>query len=381
MNTLYPTSSDATLDKPIRALVMSTNGLLSDGITGWMRITFSAMDRDGINLTTIAWDDGPKEIAQTFEEIGFYVETIPSRKRNPRGYATAYRDVLARGHFDIVHVSCNSALATFELYEAKKHGVKMRIAHSRNTLCTHRLADKILRPSFYRCTTDLYACGHDAGKWLFGNRPFTIIPNGKELMDWAYSEELRNDVRDELGIGPNEIALGHVGMFNVQKNHAKLMSVFAELRKRSDRYRLVLIGDGNLKGQVETLAIKLGVIDFVTFLGRRGDVPRLLNGLDCMMLPSLYEGFPNVVLEWQLAGLPCVMSDTITEDAAITSLVTRVPLRANDSVWADAVTCSTGRRHRVTDSDIAQQAAKAKGYDIHDNASLLRLLYLKGAMR
>lgn len=367
--------------KQIRILCISTNGIMNDGITSWMRTTFGVMDRTGLELVTTSFEDVSEDVVSSVEASGLSVVRVPSRKLEPRSYAVAFRRLLAEGDFDIVHVSCNSALAAFELREARKHGVPMRIAHSHNTTCQHRVADRLLRPVFYRELTDCYACGRDAGKWLFGDRPFTVIPNGKELGEWAFSPRQRKEVRAELGVSFGEVVIGHVGRFNEQKNHAKLLRVFAKLASRSDSFRLVLVGDGELEYRTRALASELGFADRVSFLGRRDDVPRLLNAMDCMVLTSLYEGFPNVVMEWQLSGLPVVMSDAVTDDVVITPLVSQVSLSADDAVWADVVERSLSCRDRAADSKAARAAAKEQGYDIHDDARLLRRLYAEGVAR
>ena len=129
--------------------------------------------------------------------------------------------------------------------------------------------------------------------------------------------------------------------------------------------------------EVKEKAMALGVADVVRFLGRRTDVPHLLNAMDCMVLPSLYEGFPNVVLEWQLNGLPVVMSDIVTDECAITSLVSQVSLSAPASEWAEVVEHAMSGRSRADDSAAARKVAKAAGYDIRENAMMLRRLYLE----
>jgi glycosyltransferase involved in cell wall biosynthesis len=365
----------------IHALVMGTSGVMNDGITSWMRQTFAAMDKSDFDLVTVAFEGAPEDVVRGVEGIGFEVLRVPSRKANPRAYVSAFREFLDKRRFDIIHVSCNSALAAFELREARRHGIPMRIAHSHNTTCQHKRADRLLRPTFYRELTERYACGRDAGKWLFGNRPFTVVPNGKELGDWAFSPTARADARAELGLADGQVAIGHVGRFNKQKNHQKLLHTFAELRHRSNTYRLVLVGDGAFLEETRRLAVELNIAESVTFLGRRDDVPRLLNAMDCMVLPSLYEGFPNVVLEWQLSGLPVVMSDTITDDVAITSLVSEVSLDVSDAGWADMIESSLESRDREADSAAARVIAKEQGYDINDDAALLRGLYLEGVAR
>ncbi len=365
----------------VKILVLSTNGILRDGITSWIIATYGAMDLSGLEVATVAFEGARDDVAAEVEAAGVEVITLPHRRNDSKAYAHAYKELLDSRHFDVLHVCCNSAMAAFELVEAKKRVVRMRIAHSRNTMCEHRVASSILNPWFQSAITDRYACGHDAGVWLFGKRPFTVIPNGKDLSVYAFSQDMREGVRAELGLGVDEIAFGHVGAFNDQKNHGKLIDVFAEVAKRAPSAVLVLIGEGHLMPGAKAKAEALGIVDRVRFLGRRDDVPRLLNAMDCMAFPSLYEGFPNVVLEWQLNGLPVVMSDTITDECAITPLVSQVGLEAPAGVWADAVETAMRGRDRAADSVSAREAAKEGGYDINENAAMLRRLYLEGVER
>lgn len=365
----------------INVLVISTNGILKDGITAWLVATFGAMDLEGLSVTTVAFDDVYRGVAEDIEAAGVEVVTLPPRQHDLWAYFRALKRLLKSRRFDVVHVCCNSALAAIELVQAKRSAVGMRIAHSHNTMCSHRVANVLLNPLFQSSLTDRYACGRDAGTWLFGNRPFTVIPNGKDLSAYGFDPEARKAIRKELGLVEGEVAFGHVGGFNEQKNHTKLIETFAELYRRDPSKRLFLVGEGHLRPEVKEKAGALGVAEAVRFLGRRDDVPRLLNGFDCMVFPSLYEGFPNVVLEWQLNGLPVVMSDTVTDECAITPLVSQVLLNAPAFEWADAVERAMAGRDRAADSDAACKAAKAAGYDIRENAAMLRRLYIEGVER
>lgn len=201
------------------------------------------------------------------------------------------------------------------------------------------------------------------------------------LSDFSYSPIARETARKELGLSGNELVFGHVGSFNEQKNHLKLLDIFSELYRRNSFCRLVLIGEGHLLSEIKDKAKALGVENAAIFLGRRDDVPRLLNAMDCMVFPSLYEGFPNVVLEWQLNGLPVVMSETITDECAITPLVSQVSLNASAAVWADAIEDALKGRDRVLDSASGVNSARTAGYDIRDNAAMLRRLYMEGINR
>ena len=189
-------------------------------------------------------------------------------------------------------------------------------------------------------------------------------------------------MRQELGLTDDQVALGHVGRFNEQKNHGKLLSIFSELREGSSKYRLFLVGDGDLREQVENQVSARGLAEDVVFLGRRTDIPRLLNAMDCMLLPSLYEGFPNVVVEWQANGLPCVLSDTVSRECALTDLVGFCSLDGSRSGdWVATVEGMLSATDRERDSEDAICSLREQRFDIEDSAALLRGIYLDAEKR
>lgn len=80
---------------------------------------------------------------------------------------------------------------------------------------------------------------------------------------------------------------------------------------------------------------KLGLSDKVIFTGTIPDVHLKLQAADVMIFPSLYEGLPNVVLEWQALGLPCIISDTITKECAVSNLIYFESIKNNPELWAN----------------------------------------------
>lgn len=118
-------------------------------------------------------------------------------------------------------------------------GVKVRIAHSHNTVTEHTGLNKALRPVFEMFVNQRLACNEAAGKWLFKNKPFTVIDNGIFLDQYQFNLDTRNKVRKSLDVDQDTVLLGHVGGFNYQKNQAFLLKL---LKKLPTNYKLVLIG-------------------------------------------------------------------------------------------------------------------------------------------
>lgn len=365
----------------IRVLVASTGGIKNDGITSWIKAVFGAMDLEGIEVDVVAWSGTDRDVTEAVRKIVTNVHILPSRQKDPLGYVRALRKLTESRRYDVFHICGSSGLVALELAVAAASGVPVRIAHSHNTTCQHAALDKVSRPLMRKLANSRLACGTDAGKWLFGNDDFVTIPNGKNISNYAFDADARRMVREKLAIPHDAVAIGHVGRFNEQKNHAKLLEVFQDLRNRSTRYKLVLIGDGGLLPETRELASKLGIGSSVLFLGRRSDVPFLLNALDCMILPSLYEGFPNVVLEWQINGLPCIVSNSVTRECAVTPLVRFASLSEPASAWAAYVEEAFSQSNRGLDSKRAARDASEAGYDIKKNAAMLREIYLKGVLR
>lgn len=177
------------------------------------------------------------------------------------------------------------------------------------------------------------AAEHTFGRRAVERGEVVFLRNALDLDRYAFSAESRAAVRSELGIGADVPVVVHVGRLAPQKNHAFLLEAFAELLRLEPRARLLLVGEGELGGEVRSRVAGLGLGDSVRLLGVRPDVPRILSAADVLALPSLYEGMPNVVVEAQAAGLPCVVSSSVTCQADVTGHVSFISL-GDPSVWA-----------------------------------------------
>jgi glycosyltransferase involved in cell wall biosynthesis len=147
------------------------------------------------------------------------------------------------------------------------------------------------------------------------------------------------ELRRELGIPKNFLVIGHVGRFNQQKNHSFLLDIFAKTLELEPETILLLVGDGTLRQEIEAKAKHLGLAEKVMFLGTRRDVPLLMKGaMDVFVMPSLFEGLPLVLMETQAAGLPSIVSSTITEEAdVIKPLIERLSIQDAPDVWATRI--------------------------------------------
>lgn len=275
--------------------------------------------------------------------------------------------------YEIVH-SHLDCMAGIPLKYAKKHAVAHSVAHAHSSNQTKDA--KYLLKLFYkhqitRYADHLFACGDQAGKWMFGKANFTVLNNAIDAVAYRYDPVVGQQVRQELGIDENALVVGHVGNFTPPKNHSFVLEVFAEILKNRPDARLLLVGDGQLRRQIEEQARLSGIEQAVVFAGLRRDVPRVLQAMDVFVFPSLFEGFGIVALEAQAAGLPCLISDKVPLECQKTDLVCQLPLTESPEVWAQAVlAAATQPRKDKT------EAVRKSGFDIRENALWLQEFYL-----
>ncbi len=308
-----------------------------------------------------------------------YATGKPSR-RSMAEYERNVKDFF-RQHakdYDIVHVHIPNA-AFIVLRYAKKYGIKVRILHSHNARgadgAVKKIRNYLLNQWGIRYANQYFACSVKAGNYLFGEKrcgQLVVLPNAIRLERYAFDEKKRKTIRDSLGVKEHELLLGHIGRFAEQKNHEGLLKIFAETRKCGMDTKLVLLGDGELREKTGQLAEELGIKEQVLFAGVVANVPDYLSAMDIFLLPSLYEGLPVVCVEAQAAGLPCLISDQVTREIALTDQIWFLANGNLDS-WCDRI-------RKISAEGCSRNAVKGlEQYDIVRQTRNLEERYLQYA--
>ena len=307
----------------------------------------------------------------------------------PRGesYIDNQKDikrVLKENAYDIVHSHMDAA-GYFLLKEAKKAKVPLCISHSHSTglpiesikgikKCCYSFILNYARKKIPSVTDIRIACSIESGKWLFDKTDFTVLYNAIDIEKFRYQMKVRDRLRGELNIS-NDIVFGHVGRFTPEKNHAFLINLFSEIRKRHENVKLILVGSGAMQETVSAQIWDLGLDKDVLMLEQRSDVSELLQAFDMFLLPSLREGLPISAIEAQATGLPCVMSDTISSEVILSDNAKQLPLDAPLSVWCD---CIDGLLNSNIDRNNGVSITRKAGYDINEVAARLATIYDDG---
>ncbi len=317
------------------------------------------------------------------EENGGKVYGVFSRHSNPVRHYWQWFSLLRKvaGNYHAIVLNANNLAYVYPLLLAKFFGIKKRIIHSHNAGFEFPVgfARKILIAVntilLKYAATDYFACSQKAGEWMFGkNQTFRVIHNAIETRDLRYDEPIRQEARKELGVS-DRFVMGHVGRFSYQKNHLFLLDIFHEVHKKKPDAVLLLVGDAvndmSFWEQAKEKVEILGLAENVKFLGLRKDVPRLMQAMDCFLLPSRFEGLPLVGIEAQAAGLPCFFSDTITKEVGITDLAHFISLETSPAKWAEEILEKSQIPRRDTSEEIA-----AAGYDIEKEIGEMEKFYL-----
>ncbi|WP_317303155.1 glycosyltransferase [Acidaminococcus timonensis] len=289
------------------------------------------------------------------------------------------------GQYDVVHIHSDVSYKLFLYALTVKMASSSKIlihSHSSGVEGRHRniksVLQRLAKPFLPLVADKFIACSQKAARWMYprniiNKNRVIFINNGVNVSNFRFDLNARNEIRKSLNLR-DEFVVGHVGRFSYPKNHMFLIDIFAELVKIYPKSKLLLIGsyvgDPSFLNDAKSKVLKMGLSNKVLFLGIRNDVPRLMQAMDCFLLPSRFEGLPVVGIEAQAAGLPCFFSDVITKELGITKLAHFISLKKGPREWAmQILKCSHISRQNM------QKEIGIAGYDIQYEIKKLEKLY------
>lgn len=384
------------MSEPIR--ILQVLGRLDRGGAETMVMNlYRHMDREQLQFDFVIHTEEECDYTQEVEKLGGRIYSVkPFCASTALEYRKQWR-LFFREHpeYHVIHGHMRST-ASLYLAEAQRAGL-VTIVHSHNTSSGSGISavvkDVLQYPLRYQADY-LFACGRRAGEWLYGKKActgprFRLLPNGIETERFRFQSELRAKKRHELGIGDEELVFLHIGRMEEQKNHRFLLQIMKEIERMERKSRLLLCGCGPLEGELRAQAAA-----DVCFLGVRDDIPALMMASDAMIFPSLFEGLPVTLVEAQAAGLPVLMSDTVTDEVILTDLVQTMSLRESAHLWAQQALGRAEPTWRAAEQSVkaagqihraAQQARersayaqeiRSAGYDVEQSAKWLAEFYL-----
>ena len=357
----------------IRILYCGLSSALG-GIEIYSRKIFDIIDRGKFDLSFISFVNNPC-YKEYFEANGAKVYYIIPRKFILRHFFQLY-SLFKKEQFDILHLHVNTMSYVEIVFIALIFRCKV-IIHSRSSSNTGGKTTAILH-FFYRMllskvSLTRLAVSNDAGKWAFGKKTFDIYYNGVDVDRFSYSIEYRRSIRGKYGILSSDILLGHVGRMSYPKNQKFILNFFSTLANINSNYKLMLVGDGDDESELRAYAKLKEIDDKVFFVGRQNNIPAFYSAFDIFVFPSFFEGYGNVILETQVAGLPCLVSEAISNEVIIRNNVLKLFLE--EKLWCDAI--MSLKLTEENEKLVAKDSITNSEYDIKCEIEKLQKLYIK----
>lgn len=333
------------------------------------------IDRDKIQFDFITFTNEAGDYDAEIIELGGRI--IPVIANNPIERMLKLQRFLKQSpEYNIVHAHMSLSNA-FHLLAAKGAGVKHRISHSHNTSngqssVVKKLYEKWALITNRKLATQKIACGGLAAEYLFGSKKDVwLLPNAVDVRKMIeVADKSRNYISQKFD--DNGLKIIQVGRLNNVKNHQFSVKIAQELKRRKVDFTLYIVGQGPLEDELKKKVRVLSLENSVKFLGVRTDIAELMASADYMIMPSLHEGFPVVLVESQATGLVSIVSDKVSDEVDLgLGLIDFLAIDSADA-WADRLLLS--QKLTLTDDKIVK-ALESKGFDAATNAKELTELY------
>lgn len=368
----------------MKRVLQIMGGLNRGGIETFVMNIYRSIDRNEIQFDFLLTQVSGGDYEEEAKSLGANIYHLPARNRGYISYRRSL-DSFFHGHnnYIAVHEHVSSLTSIEPLFYAKKYGIPVRILHAHSSSIqkslrlhwVHTLLHYLNKPLVHSMATNYLGCSDKALDWMYkytGIRSQAImIKNGINCDNYVFNENLRNDVRAEFELCDTCFLIGHVGRFIPLKNQIFLVGVMQELCKIMPYAKLMLVGDGDTKKEVQSYVETKNLSDAVIFTGTRSDVARLMQAMDVFVMPSWFEGLPVSLVEAQAAGLPIIASDTISHDSDLSGTILFKSIKDSASDWAKSIVEWKNKLQRPDNIEAIKQA----GFDSRETAKQLVGIY------
>lgn len=312
---------------------------------------------DNIVNDVVGFSEYPDFFLEEMKQKGNQTFVLPSvHKGTIRKSISEYKRIIKEGNYDLVHIHVRENQFIYFAVLSRLFGVKRIAAHAhiadseRMSSRTYRMMLPIWRGCARLLATDLVSCSKMASEFVFGKgitekRNVMHIPNGVEIEKYRVDvTEYKKKLLQEIGADGDELIIGNVGYLGYQKNHPFMIEMAENLKNRGVKFKMLFAGHGWAEQQLKDLVKEKDLENEVRFLGRRDIIHYLYKCFDVALLPSLFEGLPTVAVESQAAGVPMLLSDTITREVDLDlGLLNYYSLDSGIEAWVDKLLTMKGK--------------------------------------
>lgn len=346
---------------------------------------YRCIDRTKYQFDFLVMKKGRHYYFDEIKELGGMIHYIdPPRESSYCGFISNLIRLLKNEKYYAIHAhtALNEGIVVFSAWISK---VEVRIAHSRSASDIavnkfyYRLYKYFMKMLIKLFSTEYIACSYLAGEYLFGKRMMkkekvNYLPNAIDIDRFEKLFETKTESRKLINLPQDKVIIGTIGNLRKVKNQIYLIDVFNLYSKNNVETVLVIVGEGPLKIELIDYCKELGISENVYFLGSRDDIPRILNSYDVFLLTSLYEGLPGVIVEAQAAGIPCLISDTVTKEVDVgTGMLKYLPINQNVQAWVNSIEnyIESGRLEKRYCIELLRE----NGFDVKKSSEMLIEIY------
>ena len=364
----------------MKRVIMTAKHLDAGGVETFITSFYPYIDKNKYSidfLITKKYEDDSKGYYE--DELvaqGAHIYRISSKNKSVlRAYKDLKKFFVEHPEYEIFHINDGGG-AAFPLYIASKFSNCRCIVHSHST-DSKRWKQNVIMTLFRKYVVSrayCIGCAQEAAEWMFGKKAeYKLLHSGIDTKKYTYSEQNRKRIRDEYKIDENTFVIGHVGRFNIHKNHEFLIDIFKDYLTVNSDSKLMLLGIGELEQKIKQKALDYSISDKVIFVGNSKQVERYLSAMDLFLFPSLSEGLSVALIEAQANGLPCLISDSIPKENHITELVHQKSISAITEEWITEI--ENMRKQANKKRDTYALEIKEKGFDRENTARRLMEMY------
>lgn len=328
----------------IRVLHVVSNISKTNGVMSVLMNYYKKINKEKVQFDFLYYDDYLDTFEDEIKLLGGKTIKLP-KPSSFHKFKKKLNEFLKCNYktYQILHI--HDVFMSAFLINAKKYGgIERVIIHAHATkFSDHKIGEirnRILALANFYVPDYYFACSKKAGKHCFGRifeKKGIVVNNAIDLQQFYEDKNDRQFIRKKLNVN-DKFVIGHVGNFSYPKNHFFIIDIFKKITEQRNDVVLILVGDGNLQKKVIEYCVKLDVEDKVMFLGICNDVNIIMRAFDCLIFPSLYEGFGIVLVEAQATNIPCVFSDVVPKE---TNILTEnnyiLSLKKTSDEWANII--------------------------------------------
>lgn len=322
----------------IRVLNVITTGFSVNGGLSTVALNYyKYLPKNEFCVDFASYNEIDPILEKYLNQNGSHYYQLPQRKKKILNYMIDLLKLLRKNHYDIIHIHGNSSTMFFELFPALLSGIKCRIVHVHTTQSEYPVLHNLLYPFFIRSYTVAIAVSKKSGDWLCKGKKYYVLNNAIELSQYCFNRKTRFSIRQKYNID-KELVIGNVGKFTDSKNQLFLLEIFYQFHLTFPNSKLMLVGDGEYRLNLERQVQKYSLEDDVIFVGLVDNASDYYQAIDCFVFPSKYEGLGLALLEAQASGLYCIASSTVPRETKVTNCICYEDLEAPLKNWINKIT-------------------------------------------